>query len=268
MHYDHLPQYEGLEIIVQSRVYSDEYPSGCIIDQRPDANTTVEPGRKVFVVISLGPKPPDVTMPDLVGMSKAEALAALSGLNLDLDVTVEEEYDDTVATGRVISTNVRKHTMLYRGQKIVLTVSKGKETVTAAMLDLVGQSKVDAERRLALRGFTNIIWVPVECKQPEGTVVSQSVQEGEEVDISAPITLEYSNGIAPPVTLDYTFTDLPLMEESYTLTIMQGDQIIVQAQTIEPGQTTFVLTLTGREPTEYTIYINWDYYATVTVIFE
>ena len=36
---------------------------------------------------------------------------------------------------------------------------------------------------------------------------------------------------------------------------------------MEPGQTTYTVTLTGREPTEYTIYVNWNYYGTVTVNF-
>lgn len=51
------------------------------------------------------------------------------------------------------------------------------------------------------------------------------------------------------------------------ITIMCGEQIIVQSATIEPGQTTYTVTLTGREPTEYTIYVNLSYYTTVTVNF-
>jgi hypothetical protein len=48
---------------------------------------------------------------------------------------------------------------------------------------------------------------------------------------------------------------------------MCGEEIVVQSATIEPGKTSFTVSLTGRDPTEYTIYVNWNYYTTVTVIF-
>ena len=271
MYYERLPQYEGLEISVQSQVYSDEYPAGCIIDQRPAADTVVEAGRKVFVIVSLGPKPADVLMPDVLDKTKAEALALLVGLNMGLDVEIEEAYDDIAPEGTILGCSVKKDVLLRYGQKIVLTVSKGREIVTAEMPNLLrvsGVSKADAERMMNLRGFTDVEYVPVDSVLPEGTVVSQSVEAGVEVDITTHIVIEYSNGVAPIPTIEYTFVDLPLMEESYLLTIMLGDEIIVEAATIEPGQTTFTVTLTGTGSADYTIYINWDYYTTVTVNFE
>ena len=270
MHFDNIPKYEGFTVVKQGELYSDEYPAGCVMDQLPEAGTTVEAGRTVFVTVSLGPKPPDVTMPNVVGQSKAEAMAALSGLNLELNVEVKEAYHDTVAEGIVISATVEEGAVLHKGQKIVLTVSLGKEAMFAEMPNLLrgeGVSKADAERMMNLRGFTTVTWVPVESVMPEGIVVSQSIEAGTAIDITTPITIEYSNGVRPIVTIEYTFTDLPLMEESYTITIMCGEEIIVQSATIDPGQTSYTVSLTGREPTEYTIYVNWNYYTTVTVNF-
>ena len=266
--FDTLGKYEGIQIVKQDEFYSDTYPAGYIMDQLPVAGTTVEAGRTVFVIVSLGPKPPDVTMPDVVGKTKAEALAMLMGLNMGLDVQIEEIHYDNVAEGEVISASVAKDTVLYKGQKVVLTISLGKKVITMSMPKLVGKSKVDAERMMALREFTNISWVPVDSVMPEGTVVGQSVEAGVEIDINAPIVIEYSTGIPPMLTIEYTFVDLPLMEQSYTITIMCGDEMIVHSATIEPGQTTFTVMLTGREPAEYTVYVNWNYYTTVTVTFE
>ena len=111
------------------------------------------------------------------------------------------------------------------------------------------------------------ITVPVDSVMPEGTVVSQSIEADAFVDVTTPIVIEYSNGVRPLVTIEYTFTDLPLMEESYVITIMCGEETVVQSATIQPGETTFTVSLTGRDPTEYTVYVNLDYYKTVTVVF-
>ena len=274
MHFDNIPQLEGLNVVKQGEMYSDEYPAGCVMDQLPEAETEVEAGRTIFVTISLGPKPADVTMPNVTGKSKEEAMAALSGLNLELDVEIKEAYHDTVAEGLVISTNPKENDVLHKGQKIVLTVSLGKEIVLIEMPNLVGKSKVSAERMMALREFTNVTWVPVESVQPEGTVVNQSVVAGTPVDITAPITVEYSNGVRPIVTIEYTFDlsdahekmQIPA-EESFVITIMQGSTTIVQDVQIQPGTTSYTISLTGRDPLEYTIYVNLNYYKTVTVNF-
>ena len=184
---------------------------------------------------------------------------------------INEDYSDTVEVGMVISSSVKEGEVLRKGQRVVLTVSIGKQVQISEMPNLLrgdGISKVDAERMLNLRGFKDVTWIPVESKLPAGTVVSQSVDAGAAIDINTPIIIEYSNGIRPLVTIPYTFTGLPLMEENYVLTIMCGDETVVQAVTIFPGQNTYTVTLTGREPTEYIIYVNWNYYTTVTVEFE
>ena len=268
MQFDRIPKYEGIHIVKQKTVHSDTVPAGCVIEQMPVPGTKVEAGRTVFVIVSLGPKAPDALMPNLVGMSKPEALAALAGLPLELDVQINEVYNDTVEAGLVISTNVKKDSLLYKGQKIIVNISLGKEPWYEYMPNLVGKTKVDAESRLNIRGFTNVTWVPVDSIMPEGTVVSQSIEDNAYVDVTTSIVIEYSNGIPPAITLEYTFSDLPLMEEEYVITIMCGAEMIVESATIYPGETTFTITLTGREPQEYTIYINWNYYQTVTVIFQ
>ncbi len=275
--FDKLPKYEGLNIVKQGQgVYSDEVPAGHIIEQLPAEGTVVEAGRTVFVIVSLGPKPADVTMPNLIGRSRADALAILKGLNLELKTEIKEVYHDTVEAGVVIDVNIKEGTALYAGQKIVLTVSLGVEAEFEIMPNLMrdGIDKVRAETLLAVRGFKNVTWVPVESVLPEGTIVNQSVASGEYIDITTPIVIEYSNGVRPEVTLEYTFdlsdvrTQMNIApEESYTLTIMCGDQIIVQSVTIEPEQNSYTVSLTGREPVDCIIYINLLYYTTVTVDF-
>ena len=266
-----LPDYNGITVMKQGESYSDEYPAGYIMAQLPEAGTVVEAGRTVFVTVSLGPKPPDVKMPSVEGMTQAEALALLNDLNLNLQVEVKEDYHDTVEEGCVISSSIAEGEVLHKGQSIRLVVSLGQEIQISEMPNLLrgdGISKTDAKKMLELRGFSNVTWVPVESRLPEGIVVSQSIEANTPVDITTPIVIEYSSGVWPEVTINYTFANLPLREESYEISIMLGDEVIVHSATIQPGTTTYTVKLTGRYPADYTIYVNMEYYATVTVEFE
>ena len=141
----------------------------------------------------------------------------------------------------------------------------------ATMPDLVRNgtiTKESAERMLNLRELTNVTWVAVDSLLPAGIVVSQSVLPDTRIDVTTNIVVEYSNGIPPIMTISHTF-QLPINEEeSYLITIMQGDTVIVQDVVIHPGETSYTVTLTGRGEADYIIYINWEYFATVTVKFE
>ena len=273
-HFDALPKYETIQVVKQSEVYSDEFEAGKIIQQLPLANTEVEPGRTVFVTVSAGPRPDAVKIKELTGLYRSEAQSYLLNLKLDLQVEIREAYHDTVEEGYVIECNLTEGTVLHKGQKVILTVSLGREVIYAEMPDLLrgnGKDKTEAESILSMRGLNNILWVPVDSLLPEGTVMSQSVPAGERIDVTTLIVIEYSTGIPPvipPVVLTHTFTDLPLREEAYRISILCGGEFIVVDRWIQPGETEFTLELSGNGSVQYDIYINDAFYKTVTVVFE
>ena len=84
--------------------YNSEYPSGQIFMTEPEAGGHIY-GIPSFWV-SLGSEPTEedmLTVPDVSGMSKAEAKAALE--KAGFTVRFGEEYSDTVSKGNVISQN-------------------------------------------------------------------------------------------------------------------------------------------------------------------
>lgn len=277
MYFDRVPEYKGLQVVRQDSAYSDSVPEGCIVSQMPDAGTMVEEGRTIYVIVSLGPKPPDVLMPDVAGKSYAEAMAILKGLNLELQIEVKEEYSDTVEKNAVVSTSILEGAVLHRGQRVELIVSLGREILKAEMPNLLrsdGITKENAEKMLNLRGFSNVTWVPVESFLPAGIVVSQSVEADTLIDITTSIIIEYSNGVRPVVTIPYTFDLSDVYEkmgiepgENFLITIMQGDKTVVQDVVIEYGSTTYTAPLTGRDSLVFKIYVNWNHYKDVTVEF-
>lgn len=68
------------------------------------------------------------TMPDILGMSLADATEALEELNIQ--VLVEHTFDDDAYINEVIAASVKPGLSLRSGQKVTLTVSDGPERVS------------------------------------------------------------------------------------------------------------------------------------------
>ena len=64
-----------------SRSYSDKYAENQIINSKPEAGSRINQGDAVDIVLSKGPE--KVTMPYVVGMTKAKAQEKLKSLGLN-----------------------------------------------------------------------------------------------------------------------------------------------------------------------------------------
>ena len=71
--------------------YSRDVDRGRVISQDPPEGE-LQPGETVSIVVSLGP--PEFPMPDVVGMSKTAAIAALQQLGLHVDVALVPGHED------------------------------------------------------------------------------------------------------------------------------------------------------------------------------
>jgi len=63
--------------------YSSEVAEGYVVSQNPRAGTRVQKNTVVQLVVSLGPEPVALTVPELVGVPVSEALATLEDLGLE-----------------------------------------------------------------------------------------------------------------------------------------------------------------------------------------
>jgi hypothetical protein len=102
--------------------YHPTAPSGTVIGQTPTPATLVGSGSPVDLVISQGPAP--VSVPDLVGQGKNQALAAVQAIHLTAG-TITESPSDTVPAGKVISQNPSAGAQLPAGSQVDLVVSIG-----------------------------------------------------------------------------------------------------------------------------------------------
>ena len=117
----------GAELAVGavSHSYHNTVPAGDVISQDPVGGTSVVKGSAVDLLISDGPEM--VAVPDVVGMSQADAGSAITGAELTVG-TISYSYHDTVPAGDVISQEPVGGTPVIRGSAVNLVISDGPET--------------------------------------------------------------------------------------------------------------------------------------------
>lgn len=106
---------DGLTATVSEK-FSESVPDGVVISVRPDAGTVVDSGTQVELVVSKGPPP--VSVPDLVDMTRTQAVKELKRLGLEPKVSTR---GDTVL-GRVYQQDPPPGTQLPRGSRVTITI--------------------------------------------------------------------------------------------------------------------------------------------------
>ncbi len=109
---------------VQSEEYSSEVERGRVVSQSPEAGRRVEKGVPVDIVLSGGPEPNVVTVPDLAGSTIPEAESRLAAAGL-VKGNVTEESREGAGPGLVLGQAPPPGQEVQRGTPVDLVVSAG-----------------------------------------------------------------------------------------------------------------------------------------------
>lgn len=143
--YRRLLEERTLEYRESSPEFSDSVPEGKIAHVVPGSGNEVAVGSAVSVTLSQGPAP--VNIPNVSERPVDQARSELE--KLGFDVTIAEEFSDTIPGGDAIGTDPAAGTTLPRGSSVTLKVSTSVE-----IPDVRGKSRHDAISALADAGIT------------------------------------------------------------------------------------------------------------------
>lgn len=170
---------------------SDDVPEGQVYDQSPAAGTKVDVHTQVTINISSGKE--KFSLDDVTGMQYQQAQAQLE--NDGLVVSLEFDYSDSVGSDKVISTSPKAGSQVAKGDTITITASKGKETKTTTVPNLLGQNIDDAIQMIKDAGLTyNGKSSDYSVSYSENQVMNQSISAGKTVDEGTTISLTVSLG--------------------------------------------------------------------------
>lgn len=124
---DFIGEHELRYTIVDS-VYSDEHDRGTVVNQNPEPQRAVKKNRKIYLTVN-AILPPTVTMRDMVGLSKRQAISMLEAMGLAIDSLVYQPDIclDCVLQQRFKGAEITPGTKLQKGEKVTLVLGGGQE---------------------------------------------------------------------------------------------------------------------------------------------
>ena len=115
---------EGFNAVEGSKVYSDTVKAGLVAYSNPKGGAQASKGATITLYISKGQKRTTTTVPDLMGMTKAQAKEALTAKKLVLG-SVSTAYSDNVSKNRVCVQSKAEGTEVKTGSTVDITLSLG-----------------------------------------------------------------------------------------------------------------------------------------------
>ena len=116
----------GLQASTSGTRFDEEVDEGAVLELAEGTPPRLEKGSTVGLVTSDGPEPRTVPS-GLVGNTRAGATEALQALGLE--VAVNEQFNDDVPEGEVVSQSPAPGETVERGSTVTLEVSRGPELV-------------------------------------------------------------------------------------------------------------------------------------------
>jgi serine/threonine-protein kinase len=152
----------------------------------------------IFVIVALvarslldGGGSNDVAVPDVTGLTVAEARTGLHAEGLELGEQTPKA-DDKVPEGNIIDQSPESGTQVSDGGTVSVTVSTGADE--AVVPSLVGLSLDEARQALNQAGLELGNTDPVASDETRNTVVRVNPREGETVPAKSKVDLKYASG--------------------------------------------------------------------------
>ena len=175
----------NLVMSIETEDYSDNYKADQVMCQDVEEGEVVEKWSTVGVTISKGSDKVDLSSLGLEQLSGEDAQKLLK--DKELQVTLKEEANDNIETGKVIRYSPQQ---AKAGDTIELVVSTGPKTAQGQVPKLIGRDEVTADALLKAAGLkTGTVTYDYDAGKPEGTVLSQSALPGTVLEPSA--TVDY-----------------------------------------------------------------------------
>ncbi len=195
----------GLTPVIEYEENS-EYAKDIVIRCSVSEGTVIPSGTEVILTVSAGVE--GVEVPDVVGMTEAEAVSTL--VNKGFVPNKVDGYDDFIKEGSIISQDPVAGSKAPSGATITIRISKGADTQKKQVPDLMGKDEMTATALLTEAGLeVGTVSEVNNDSVAEGLVCYQSYSagsyaaEGTKVDINVSLgpiqsTYKFVESIAAP----------------------------------------------------------------------
>jgi serine/threonine-protein kinase len=184
-------QVKGLVLGRTRRENSDRLPKGKVLSQDPVADSTVDKGATVNLVVSAGTK--KVVVQYVIGMSKDQAYQTLTGLGLNVAF---KSQDSDQPKDTVIATDPNAGVTVPAGSTVTVVLSNGPVKVP----NVVGLSESAARKKLQGAGFKVSVQENSTTPAKKGQVLSQDPNGDTDAPRGSTVTITVSTYTSPTPT--------------------------------------------------------------------
>jgi beta-lactam-binding protein with PASTA domain len=144
----------GFEVVIQDSIYRDTIKPLAVIRQFPESESKVKSNRTIYLTVNRA-VPPEVVMPNLVGMSVRNAAIVLKQFGLKMgDTSYRPDFaKNSVLVQKYDGKEIKAGTKLPMGTPISLVLGSGLSNVDMAVPDLFGLTYSGAQDLLQTSGI-------------------------------------------------------------------------------------------------------------------
>ncbi len=204
----------------KKEVYSADVAKDFVISQNPEAGTKAPSGSVITVKVSMGQEDTKVRVPNVIGLTQADATAALTDAGLTVGA-VTDEFSTQVEADKVSYQSVSVGSYVEKNTAIDIRISKGSEPKTYSYSASITSPSIEEGPN-----YKQGLSVHVTVKGSDGTTLLDTETSKFPISVNSG-NIKCSSGT---VTLEYKYTT-----ESKTIT------------DTETGETT---TIPGEEKSE------------------
>ena len=190
----------GLTPVIEYEENS-EYAKDIVIRCSVSEGTVIPSGTEVILTVSAGVE--GVEVPDVVGMTEAEAVSTL--VNKGFVPNKVDGYDDFIKEGSIISQDPVAGSKAPSGATITIRISKGADTQKKQVPDLMGKDEMTATALLTEAGLeVGTVSEVNNDSVAEGLVCYQSYSAGSYATEGTKVDINVSLG---PIQSTYKFVE-------------------------------------------------------------
>ncbi len=173
----------GLELKVEDKLFSTQYPANQIVSQMPPQGTGIKMGQHIHVLVSLGK--PQVTVPNVVGTTVRAAQITAIQRGLTVGDVAAVHWSGTEAD-QVVGQDPRPEAADVRTPSVNLLVSLGVAPPAFLCPSFIGRPLVEARGNLEKAGFkiAKVTSIPTGTAA-KGVIISQSPPPGSKIGSDA-----------------------------------------------------------------------------------
>lgn len=131
-------------------------------------------------------------VPDVKGLTKEDAQAALEAKDKNVFIKFDYDYSDTYEEGLVMKQYPEEGNERLMGETVILTISTGKESF--AVPDVYGLTEAQADKKLKEKGLEPVHEYPNSDEIESGKVINTAPARGDMVIAGTSVTVYVSSG--------------------------------------------------------------------------